>query len=122
MTIAELTPGTAYVFVTESADAEGNTLRFPAAAVVTRLASGLFKITGISQLGLGSFVTNQAPDTQAPVILSGPIVTGTNTDAVTLNWTTDELSTSTVNPFGSAEITCIFAVKATASLQVCVAV
>ncbi|HCP99270.1 MAG TPA: hypothetical protein DIT99_00595, partial [Candidatus Latescibacteria bacterium] len=51
--IEALTPGTAYDFVTESADAEGNTLRFPAAAVVTRLASGLFKITGISQGGGG---------------------------------------------------------------------
>ena len=100
--IEGLTPGTGYDFVIESADGAGNTLRFPSTAVVTKLATGLYKITGINQLGggIGAFTTNQAPDTQSPVILSGPIVTSTNTDQVTLTWATDELSTSTVN-FGT---------------------
>jgi hypothetical protein len=100
VTLSNLDPATNYDFVIESQDAAGNTIRFPSTAVVFKVGPGLFKITGISQLGIGSFTTNQAPDTQAPVILSGPVVTSTNTNQVTLNWATDELSTSTVN-FGT---------------------
>ncbi|MBT5872853.1 MAG: T9SS type A sorting domain-containing protein, partial [Candidatus Latescibacteria bacterium] len=44
----------------------------------------------------GRFTTNQSPDTQAPVILNGPTIVAQSSDALTVQWETDELSSSIV--------------------------
>ena len=98
--ITGLVAGTTYDFVVQSGDAAGNTVRFPNQTIVFKVNPGLFKIVALQQTQPGRFTTLQAPDTQAPVILSGPSITGRDANAVTITWVTDELSTSTVN-FGA---------------------
>ncbi|MBM3264023.1 MAG: fibronectin type III domain-containing protein [candidate division Zixibacteria bacterium] len=101
VTIAGLERGIDYEFVASSADEAGNQAFAPnvevrtTKVIVTRVGTK-FKITGIAQATSGRFTTLLAPDTQAPVILSGPTITSTSTTSLTLNWTTDELSTSGV--------------------------
>ncbi|MBI4553917.1 MAG: T9SS type A sorting domain-containing protein, partial [Candidatus Latescibacteria bacterium] len=77
----------------------------PEDAVITKVA-GRYKITRALQVpgGSGRFTTAQAPDTQAPVILSGPTITGQTAASVTIQWTTDELSTSIVD-YGTGGVT-----------------
>ena len=58
-------------------------------------AKTLFKVLqGPGQTG--RFTTNQSPDTQAPVILNGPTIVAQSSDALTVQWETDELSSSIV--------------------------
>lgn len=71
-TLTGLTPATTYFFQIRSKDAAGN--------------------LGIST---GTFTTPALPDTTAPVI-SAVTATGVASTTATVNWTTDELSTSKV--------------------------
>ena len=50
--------------------------------------------------GAGSFTTKNEPDTQFPVILSGPTTTSRTHDTVVIEWTTDEPANSEVS-FGT---------------------
>jgi hypothetical protein len=53
--------------------------------------------------GAGSFTTTNDPDTQYPVILSGPTVTSKSHNTAIVEWTTDEPATSDVS-FGTEAI------------------
>ena len=53
--------------------------------------------------GGGSFVTATQPDTQSPVIVSGPTIIAATSDAITIEWSTDESADSDVT-FGIADL------------------
>lgn len=100
--VSGLSQGTTYDFVVQVSDAEGNSARFPNRAIVFKVGPNLFKIINFQQ-GPGTngrFTTLQAPDTQAPVILNGPSITSRDDNSITIQWITDELSTTTVD-FGT---------------------
>ncbi|MGA1200098.1 MAG: fibronectin type III domain-containing protein, partial [Candidatus Latescibacterota bacterium] len=73
LTVSGLTKGTNYAFRIESSDASGNTV---VAGTLTGFASKPGVVTKLIQPpgGGGSFFTNLQPDSQFPVILSGPYV------------------------------------------------
>lgn len=98
VTLASLTPGTAYQFRIWSAAANGET-----AVLNPQNAAG--KRIGIQQPpgGSGSFVTDTQPDTRPPVILSGPTVTSRSHDTAIVEWTTDEPANSQVR-FGRTDL------------------
>lgn len=87
-----LEPGVAYRYRLEIEAANGKTTVFEPG----QQASG--KIAGVLQPpgGAGSFTTSNDPDTQFPVILSGPTVTSKTHDTAIVEWTTDEPAYSDV--------------------------
>jgi phosphodiesterase/alkaline phosphatase D-like protein len=95
--LSSLKRGSVYTFVVEVKDGAGNINLSSQDAVVTKVGPARFKITGIQQGPSGSFTTNQAPDTQAPVMISPPTITSRDDNSMTIQWATDELSTSTVD-------------------------
>ena len=105
VTVDGLVRGTAYEFVIASKDGSNNEVTDPKGAFIIRnKVAGGFTITNTSQAPIGRFTTRQSPDTQAPTILNGPIITSSNATAVTIQWVTDEMSTSAVN-FGTGGAT-----------------
>jgi len=74
--LAGLEPATEYFFQVESTDPDDN---------------------GPTMSSLSSFTTAALPDTLAPVILSGPEVTGATDTTLTVTWTTDEAASSGVS-------------------------
>ena len=85
-----------YLFGLEFTAANGVTGTFIGAA------SGAGKATGARQPpgGGGSFTTTNFPDTQFPVILSGPTVASKTHDTAIIEWTTDEPADSDIQ-FGT---------------------
>ncbi|MBT5873252.1 MAG: T9SS type A sorting domain-containing protein, partial [Candidatus Latescibacteria bacterium] len=100
--IGGLTPGTDYLFIITSESPNGEFVYYPPDIVLVKpIVQGITKaLVAVSGLqapnSTGRFTTNQGPDTQAPVIINGPIVVGRNIDQVVIQWETDEVSTSTV--------------------------
>ncbi|MCK5119823.1 MAG: hypothetical protein KAQ78_09570, partial [Candidatus Latescibacteria bacterium] len=78
--LTKLLPGTEYAYRVSSTDPNGNGPEY----------------------GTGSFTTDLAPDTTAPVILTGPSVVGRMHDSATIVWATDEVSDSWVD-YGETE-------------------
>lgn len=68
-------------------------------------SSGSGKVAGASQPpgGAGSFTTSNDPDTQFPVILSGPTVSSKTHETAIVEWTTDEPADSEVS-FGTESL------------------
>ena len=98
VTLAGLDPGTNYQFRIESTGANGKKVTFtPGAAAAKR--AGVEQPPG----GAGSFVTDSDPDTQRPVILTGPTITSRAHNAAVIEWTTDEPATSQVR-FGKTTL------------------
>ncbi len=96
VTLAGLDPATKYQFRIESTATNGRKVVF-----TPRAAAG--KIVGTLQPpgGAGSFTTDSMPDTQLPVILSGPSITSRTHNSAIVEWTTDEPANSQVR-FGSS--------------------
>ena len=98
VTLASLTPGTAYQFRIWGAAANGKIATFtPQSAAGKRI--GVQQPPG----GSGSFVTDAQPDTRPPIILSGPTVTSRTHDTAVVEWTTDEPANSQVR-FGRTDL------------------
>ena len=57
----------------------------------------------LSIAGQASFTTAAAPDTSAPTLLNGPIVTGITQDRAVVTWTTSEPATSSLS-YGDASL------------------
>jgi len=89
-TITNLQPNATYSLVISSTDMDGNTVMAKAGRPVTFLASsdsfGFTPTVG--------FLTNSLPDTTAPVIVSGPVVSNLGSNGAVITWTTDEISDS----------------------------
>lgn len=75
VTLTGLTPGTEYDYQVSSTDSAGN---------------------GPASSSIRSFFTNASPDTDAPVIVSGPIVNSISNKSATIEWDTDEAANSSV--------------------------
>lgn len=91
--ISNLVPGTSYEYFVHPFQTNN--------VVLTRVSNGFLvspkpNSTSVLPGGFGRFTTNLQPDTQAPVILRGPSVIGRNGNALTIQWESDELSTSAV--------------------------
>jgi len=92
VTLSALDSATTYAYRIESTGANGKTVVFtPAVSGAGKAAKGL-QPPG----GSGTFTTNNQPDTQFPVILSGPTVTSRGRDRAVVEWTTDEPANSVV--------------------------
>jgi len=106
LTLTHLNRNTNYKFVVTITDPSGNAMSFPpnglSAKRVEELATtrALFRVLQAPGL-TGRFTTNQAPDSQAPIVLAGPTVVSRTSNSLTLSWLTDELSSSAID-FGTA--------------------
>jgi len=98
VTISGLEASTAYEYGVEVTGANGKTTSFEPSLAAAKRA-----MTMQPPGGAGSFTTNSDPDTQFPVILSGPTVTSQTHDTAIIEWTTDEPASSVVE-FGAATI------------------
>ncbi|MFH1571366.1 MAG: fibronectin type III domain-containing protein, partial [Gemmatimonadota bacterium] len=87
-----LEPGARYRYRLEVEAANGKTTTMEPAAPGSGKRAGILQPPG----GAGSFTTSNDPDTQFPVILSGPTVTSKTHDTAVIEWTTDEPSDSDV--------------------------
>jgi hypothetical protein len=96
ITISGLESGTAYEYGVEVTGANGKTTSFEPSLASAKRAKTL-QPPG----GAGAFTTNNVPDTQFPVILSGPTVTSKTHDTAIVEWETDEPATSVVE-FGTS--------------------
>ncbi len=92
ITIGGLEPGTEYLFQVELTSAAGIT-------TFEDFRDGAPKYTRTRQPpgGFGQFITTNFPDTQFPVILSGPTVSSRSRDTAVIEWRTDEPSSSEVS-------------------------
>jgi hypothetical protein len=98
--VTDLQPGKEFWFVPSSTDFSFNTM-----AVYPRGFYGdstLFKVSRSLKVnqppgGTGSFKTKQKADTQAPIIVSGPVVSNITKSSATVKWVTNENSNSFVN-------------------------
>jgi len=104
LTLNRLRPRTGYRFMVRSEDREGNRQVWGSTAgakwvTLTFNAAGkLLQPPG----GAGLFVTDNFPDSQLPLITSGPQVREKTVNSLTLAWETDELADSFVR-FGLDE-------------------
>ena len=103
LTITDLVPGEGYQFAIVSVDGSGNPLVYPQGSgismkAIRRSLHDNYALAKVLQLGGGmSFETLLEPDTQWPVITSGPTIVANTTGSparVTIEWTTDEPSDS----------------------------
>ncbi len=94
--ISGLESGTAYEYGIEVTGANGKTTSFEPSLASAKRAKTL-QPPG----GAGAFTTDNVPDTQFPVILSGPTVTSKTHDTAIIEWETDEPATSVVE-FGTS--------------------
>ena len=90
-----LIAGATYEYVASSKDAAGNEGLAPTGITIATKVGPLFKLTAPTA-SIAQFTTLTTADTQAPVIVSGPTLTGRSASSATLIWTTDELATSNV--------------------------
>lgn len=99
VTISGLEPGLAYEYGVQVEAANGKSTSFEPSLAAAKAA----KLAGVLQPpgGAGSFQTNSDPDTQFPVILSGPAVTSQTHDTAIVEWATDEPANSAVR-FGTS--------------------
>jgi len=95
--VTGLKKNTDYVFTIVSEDYFGNKVSFPEQEqqTIAKLLKGQIALQPPG--GNGTFVTNPNPDTQAPIIISGPVVVAKTNNSFTLQWETDERSNSVVN-------------------------
>jgi fibronectin type 3 domain-containing protein len=98
VTISGLEPGLAYAYGVQVEGANGKSTSFEPNLVAAKRV-GVLQPPG----GSGIFTTNNDPDTQFPVILSGPAVTSKTHDTAIVEWTTDEPANSAVR-FGASAI------------------
>ena len=84
VTLTDLKAGTVYHYAVGSADQSGNVITTDVVGTVIGLSKD------------HTFRTLAADDTDAPVILSGPIIRSRDDDTAVIEWRTDELSTSQV--------------------------
>ena len=98
--VSGLEPGVGYRYRLEMEAANGKV------TIVEPNQAGAAKVAGLLQPpgGAGSFTTSNDPDTQYPVILSGPTVTSKTHDTAIVEWTTDEPADSEVR-FGVEAVT-----------------
>ena len=94
-TVANLKKKTEYEFVLTSRDLSGNIMTWPETGEIEKIEK-ILEIRSTMQPpgGDGTFVTNENPDTQSPIFLSGPTVTAKSNNLVTIEWQTDERSDS----------------------------
>ncbi len=99
VTISGLEADLAYEYGVQVEAANGKSTSFEPSLAAAKAA----KLAGILQPpgGAGSFRTSNDPDTQFPVILSGPAVTSKTHDTAIVEWTTDEPANSAVR-FGTS--------------------
>lgn len=99
--LSGLEPDAMYEYRILMEAANGRTTVFEPSTV-----AGAAKIAGILQPrgGAGSFTTSNDPDTQYPVILSGPTVTSKTHATAIIEWTTDEPADGDIS-FGVEELT-----------------
>lgn len=90
--VSGLAAGASYRYRIELETTAGRT-------TVIEPGSGSAKRLGLRQPpgGAGSFTTSNDPDTQFPVILSGPTVTSKSHETAIIEWTTDEPANSEVS-------------------------
>jgi phosphodiesterase/alkaline phosphatase D-like protein len=90
--VSGLDAGSSYRYRLEIESTSGKTTTFEPS-----LGSG--KRAGVQQPpgGAGSFTTSNDPDTQFPVILSGPTVSSKSHETAIIEWTTDEPADSELN-------------------------
>ncbi|OGG55610.1 MAG: hypothetical protein A3F84_01755 [Candidatus Handelsmanbacteria bacterium RIFCSPLOWO2_12_FULL_64_10] len=100
VTLAGLDLNTQYLFRCVSSDAAGNTVVSGSSRSTKPVEGGGLALQPPG--GDGSFVTAPQADRQAPVILSGPVLAGTTSSSLTLEWQTDEASDSFVE-YGAGE-------------------
>ncbi|MBM3277560.1 MAG: fibronectin type III domain-containing protein [Candidatus Handelsmanbacteria bacterium] len=98
VTLTALDAATAYAYRIESTAANNKTVVFSPTT-----AAGKTARTMQPPGGAGTFTTNNDPDTQFPVILSGPTVTGKSRGKAVVEWTTDEPANS-VAKFGKSQL------------------
>ncbi len=106
VTLGSLAQGTRYVFAVFLESRDFQFLDFPEGSVsakrIAHKPDGTLLITGTIVVpgGSGSFTTNNAPDTQQPVILNGPTAISQTDNTLIVQWETDELAIGQVN-FGT---------------------
>lgn len=96
ITLTGLTLKTAYGYRIESTAANGQSVVFDPANSASPAAAKRAKVLQPPG-GAGSFTTKNEPDTQFPVILSGPTTTSKTHDTAIVEWTTDEPANSEVS-------------------------
>ena len=98
ITVAGLEPGGAYDYGIVVEATNGQTASFePNLPAGKRARAGKRLKVLQPPGGAGSFTTNNDPDTQFPVILSGPTVSSKTNRTAIVEWTTDEPATSGVD-------------------------
>jgi len=103
VTITGLEKGTGYGYRIEATAANGKSVVFD--PLETGGSTAAAKPAKVLQPpgGAGSFITDNEPDTQFPVILSGPTVTSKTHDTAIVEWTTDEPANSEAS-FGTDQL------------------
>jgi phosphodiesterase/alkaline phosphatase D-like protein len=103
LTLNNLKKRTSYKFQVSSVDASHNALIWGSLVEAAKVAPG-YRAAKILQPpgGAGSFVTDNLPDTQPPVIIDGPRIREKTTQTLTVEWETDELADGFVR-FGPHE-------------------
>jgi len=100
LTLTGLQPRTAYGFQITSVDAAGSATVWGSTAAKPRADTAAKPLQPPG--GAGSFVTDNFPDAQPPVIIAGPAVRARTASSVTIEWETDEPADSQVR-FGTSE-------------------
>ena len=106
LTLTNLSLDDVYRFVVTLTDPSGNSISFPSTGLSARELTSLsenrtlFKVLQAPGL-TGRFTTNQGPDSQAPVVLSGPTIVARSSNTLTVSRQTDELSNTGVD-YGSS--------------------
>ena len=94
--VTGLSGQTSYQFRMVFTNTDGETLTFPASA--TKGAATKFQVAGST----GGFGTTNQDDTANPLITKGPTIVASSQNSLTIEWTTDEPSTSSVSYGASA--------------------
>ena len=97
--LSGLEGGIDYQFRVEYTGANGVSGTFTGSSAVAGKATSALQPPG----GGGSFTTTNVPDTQFPVILSGPTVSSKTHDTAIVEWTTDEPADSDIE-FGTESL------------------
>ncbi|MBI4552856.1 MAG: T9SS type A sorting domain-containing protein [Candidatus Latescibacteria bacterium] len=99
--LTNLNLGAPYRFLVTATDASGNSRTFPPSGLTLKQISALAESRALFRVlqvpgSTGRFTTNPQPDTQAPVLLSGPTIIAQTSAALTISWVTDELCNSII--------------------------
>ena len=90
--VSGLDAGSNYRYRLEVESSGGKTTSYEPDAVTSGKRAGLRQPPG----GAGSFTTSNDPDTQFPVILSGPTISSKSHETAIIEWTTDEPADSEI--------------------------